>query len=168
MQKILRYAACLAILGCSPALADVDVRDPKVELYDHSLLVPAGAGMVRLTIDFAQILMLDRPAHTIVIGNPGIADAALIDGQTLTLVGKSAGTTNMIVLDDAGVQLMTLTIQVVAAGRHLITVRQGVARETYACPRRCEPVLSVGDHPTYFLVTRDQLEQRHEFANVDQ
>ena len=60
------------------------------------------AELIDVTIDFAKVLKLDRPAATIVIGNPGIADASVEDEQTVVLTGKAAGTTNLIVLDEQG------------------------------------------------------------------
>ncbi|MEM8797782.1 MAG: pilus assembly protein N-terminal domain-containing protein, partial [Pseudomonadota bacterium] len=58
--------------------------------------------MIEVTVDHAKVMRISRPAATIVIGNPGIADAAVQDETTLIITGKSFGVTNMIVLDHDG------------------------------------------------------------------
>ena len=50
----------------------------------------------------AKIVKLSRPADTIVVGNPAIADASVQDGTTIVLTGKGFGVTNLVVLDEDG------------------------------------------------------------------
>lgn len=169
MANILCRAGILVLLGTVRAGADADIPlDPKNDLREPTVLYSATGDFLRLTIDFAQVVMIDRPIGTIVIGNPGIADASLTDPQTMVLVGKSAGSTNVIVLGRQRERIATFAVDVVADRRHLLTVRQGLSRETYSCIHRCEPVLSVGDDAERFSTTKNQLEDRHEFADVDE
>ena len=77
---------------------------------------------IDVTIDFAKVMRLTEPAHTIVIGNPGIADASIGDEQTLILTGKTAGTTNLIVLDENGKEIVNSMIRVSSDIHQLTTV----------------------------------------------
>ena len=68
----------------------------------------AAEGPVDVTIDFAKVMRLDTPARTVIVGNPGIADASIDNEKTLVLTGKTAGTTNLIVLDVNGHEISEL------------------------------------------------------------
>src|SRR4051794_36643304 len=121
---------------------------------------------IDLTIDFATVVKLDRPAKTIVIGNPGIADASVQDGTTVVLTGKAAGTTNMIILDEKGTELANETLRVASNLRQLTTVFYGNKRQTYSCSPTCEQVIVVGDDPTVFQTTTQQIQGRQQFTNA--
>jgi hypothetical protein len=73
---------------------------------------------IDVTIDFAKILTLDRPAETIVVGNPGIADASVEDEKTIVLTGKTAGATNLIVLDGEGKEIVNAVVRVSSRRAH--------------------------------------------------
>ena len=103
-----------------------------------------------MTIDFAKILRLDRQAATIVIGNPGIADATVEDEKTIVLTGKAAGTTNLIVLDEEGEEIVNAQVRVSSNVQQLTTVFYGGERQTFSCAPTCEQVILVGDDPGRF------------------
>ena len=65
----------------------------------------------------AKIVKLARPADTIVVGNPAIADAAVQDASTIVLTGKGFGVTNLVILDGDGNPIVDEQVTVVAAGR---------------------------------------------------
>ncbi len=121
---------------------------------------------IEVKIDFAKIVKLERSAGTIVIGNPGIADAAVQDDQTLVLTGKSAGSTNMIVLDSEGSEIANTTIRVSSNVRRLTTVFYGSKRQTLSCAPTCEQVVSVGDAQELFESARTQIEGRQQFSSA--
>ena len=120
--------------------------------------------LVDVTIDFAKILKIARPADTIFVGNPGIADAAISDEQTLVLTGKAAGTTNLIVLDDEGEEVMNSVVRVSSDIRQLTTVFYGTQRQTFSCAPTCEQVISVGDNADVFENATTQIQVRKEFS----
>ena len=62
----------------------------------------ADAAGIEVTMNQAKIVKLSRAADTIVIGNPGIADASVQDASTVVLTGKGFGVTNLVILDEAG------------------------------------------------------------------
>ncbi len=129
-----------------------------------SLANAALAQAVDVTIDFAKILKLERPAETVVIGNPGIADASVEDQTTLVLTGKTAGATNLIVLDSEGKEIVNVVVRVSSDVRQLTTVFYGTQRQTFSCAPSCEQVISVGDAPDRFKTAKQQIDNRLEFA----
>jgi Flp pilus assembly secretin CpaC len=131
------------------------------------LAAPASAfaaQTIELTIDFAKILKIDRPAETIIIGNPGIADTTVGDEQSLVLTGKAAGTTNLIVLDEAGAEVLNATLRVSSDVRQLTTVFFGSTRQTFSCSPVCEKVISVGDDKEAFENAATQITGRQQFS----
>jgi Flp pilus assembly secretin CpaC len=109
-------------------------------------------------------MTLDRSAETIVIGNPGIADATVEDDKTIVLTGKTAGATNLIVLDSEGKEVVNVVVRVSSDIRQLTTVFYGSQRQTYSCAPTCEQVISVGDNPERFETAKTQIENRMKFS----
>jgi hypothetical protein len=98
-----------------------------------------------LEIDRAKIIELPSGTNTLVIGNPGIADATLLRRQNrIILTARSYGETNMIALDSRGEALAEVMVVVKNSGQGLI-VQRGLERETWTCNPRCEPAVSLGD-----------------------
>ena len=124
----------------------------------------AAGEVINVTIDFAKVMKITKPAHTIIIGNPGIADATVGDDQTLVLTGKTAGTTNLIVLDESGGEVMNTIVQVSSDIRQLTTVFYGASRQTFSCAPVCEQVISVGDNKDKFEAATSQINTRRDFA----
>lgn len=120
------------------------------------------AGTVLVEVDRAQLLRLDEPAGAIIIGNPMIADAAIHDRNMLVITGKSFGSTNLIVLDHDGRQILSRTLEVRVAARSVVTMHKGAARQSYSCSPVCEPTLLSGDSKGYFDDLRDQIVSRND------
>ena len=124
----------------------------------------ANAEIIDLTIDFAKVLKIDRQAETIIIGNPGIADTTLGDEETLVLTGKAAGTTNLIVFDKDGAEIVNATLRVSSDIQQLTTVFYGASRQTFSCAPVCEQVISVGDDQRKFENATTQIQGRQQFS----
>lgn len=135
-----------------------------------SIAVVAASGaacaqdLIDVTIDFAKVMKLDRPATTIVIGNPGIADASVEDEATIVLTGRAAGVTNLIVLDEKGDEIANALVRVSSDVRQLTTVFYGSERQTFSCSPVCEQVISVGDAQPAFEQATTQIQTRTQFA----
>ena len=119
---------------------------------------------VDLVIDFAKILQLKEPISTLIIGNPGIADATVQDDRTIVLTGKAAGMTNLIIINDDGEELANLLVRVASNVRRLTTVFYGSKRQTLSCAPTCEQVISVGDDDAKFSTAKSQIESRQAFS----
>lgn len=103
------------------------------------LLEDAAISSIGVTLDHAKLLKLREPAQTVVIGNPGIVDGTISDQNTLILTGKSIGSTNLIILGEAGRQISNFVVSVAANGRERITVHNGLQYQTYSCIGSCSP-----------------------------
>lgn len=115
---------------------------------------------VFVTLDHAKILELEAPASTIILGNPGIADATVFDRSKLVITGKSYGTTNLVVIGEDGEQVQSNTITVRADDDRLVTVHRGIARESYDCSPNCQPSLVLGDSTERFDMIEQQISKR--------
>src|SRR4051812_9297610 len=99
----------------------------------------------------ARVVKLAKPATSVVVGDPTVADVTLDTPDTLIIFGKTPGETNMVVL--SGSQELLLDWPVVVSpvtARHISVVNatnQGAPAEVlYACgTERCTRVLSPTD-----------------------
>lgn len=136
-------AALVAVL-LSPALpcaaVEADARPP-----------------IAVTIDRAKVMHISRPADTIIIGNPGIADATIQDAQTLIITGKSFGSTNLIVLDEHGQPIADEILSVRPNDESVVTVFRRSSRVTLSCTPDCAPTLAIGDNPESFDAVNSQI-----------
>ncbi len=131
------------------------------------LAVAAPAGQAKeavlVTVDQAMLLRLPGEARSIVIGNPSIADATILNATTLVITGRSFGTTNIIVMDAAGVTIAEelLTVQ---SNLLQVTVYRRSTRETYSCTPICQLAPLVGDATGIFDATTAQVQTRTAMA----
>ena len=106
-----------------------------------ALLLSSGAsaaGGLAVPLDGAVRMTLRAPASDVIVANPGVADVTIVDSRTVVVVGKSYGTTGLLVLDGARRTLWDGAVTVTApAGR--ITIHRGGEAQQYACLSRCEP-----------------------------
>lgn len=136
-------AAMGVVVSCMfPIQGHADEMVPRgaVPLKGASVQVGATASALRVVLDFAKLVSFEQPARTIIIGNPAIVDGTLNDEYTLVLTGKSVGTTNMIVLDGEGREMINTTVSVVGNSRQLTTVHHGVTQQVYSCDGPCRPL----------------------------
>jgi hypothetical protein len=103
----------------------------------------AAEPLVLLT-DQTQLLTLPRPAGTIVVGNPTFADVT-VQGQLVFLHGRGFGTTNIIIMDEAGAQMADFEVTVQMGGSNNLAMYKAGQRFSYVCAPNCEGTLQVGD-----------------------
>jgi Flp pilus assembly secretin CpaC len=116
------------------------------------------ADAIAIKIDRAKVMRISRPAGTVIIGNPAIADAAIQDNQTLIITGRSFGTTNLIVLDSNGQPIADEILTVDTADDAVVTVFKRDKRQTLSCNPECGPTLVIGDDKEAFSDVRSQIE----------
>ncbi len=119
-----------------------------------------------IQVDQAQILRLDEPASSIIIGNPMIADVAVQDDKMLVITGISYGSTNLIILNSEGREIVSKQLEVRLSGLSQMTVQRGGDRYSYACAPKCEPVLAIGDEKDQFESVREAIAGRIEGATA--
>lgn len=98
----------------------------------------AGEKGIAVTMHQAKIVKLSRPADTIVIGNPNIADASVKDAQTIVITGKGFGVTNFVVLDAKGTPIVDEQIMVSRSVSETIRVYRRASVQTLSCTPFCE------------------------------
>jgi Flp pilus assembly secretin CpaC len=125
----------------------------------------ANAEAVIVTIDRAKVLRISRPADTIIIGNPSIADATIQDPQTLVLTGRSFGVTNIVILDADGEPIVDETIVVQGHESNTVRIYRRAVRETLACSPVCEPTLTIGDNNETFQAAATQIKERNALSD---
>lgn len=122
LLKPVRVQCIIASLALMLATAVAAVAQP--------LEVPRGQ---------ALSVKLDAPANTVAVGDEEIADARVAFGDTIVLMGKEPGVTNLIVFDQQGAEIFSSMVSVVAArDSRPVTIIAGMTRRTLTCgPRRC-------------------------------
>ncbi|MGE0503312.1 MAG: pilus assembly protein N-terminal domain-containing protein [Rhizobiaceae bacterium] len=117
----------LSLRGCAVAVA-------LCGLVPQAL---AGAG-IDVIINQAKIVKIARPADTIVIGNPLIADASVQDATTIVLTGKGFGVTNLVILDADGAPIVDEQVTVSRDTASSIRIYRRAAVQTLSCTPYCE------------------------------
>lgn len=97
----------------------------------------ADAG-INILMNQAKILKLSRPADTIIIGNPQIADASVQDSSTIILTGKGFGVTNLVVIDSNGMPLLDEQVIVSRGTANSVRVYRRSTVQTLSCTPYCE------------------------------
>ena len=144
-SAILLGLSVLAATGGAPALA----KEP-----------------IFASVDRAKVMHIDGGADTIIVGNPAIADAIMHDANTLIIVGRSYGTTNLIVLNADNKPIADETIIVRPTETSMVTVQRRGSRYSYTCAPDCAPAPMPGDQSEYFDNTGKQTTLRNEAAQA--
>ena len=103
------------------------------------LATPAAADAgIQVEMNQAKIVKLARPADTIVVGNPLIADASVQDASTIVLTGKGFGVTNLVILDGDGNPIVDEQVTVVRQAASSVRVYRRADIQTLSCTPYCE------------------------------
>ncbi|PWW00407.1 putative type II/III system pilus formation protein [Hoeflea marina] len=98
----------------------------------------ASDDMIRVFMDHARILKLDRPVSKVIIGNAEVADITVADPKTIVLTGKAYGTTNLVILDAAGDAIVDERILVSVDEANTLRIFKQTVRTVYSCAPSCE------------------------------
>lgn len=111
------------------------------------IAAPASADEYNVELNKTELLRLPIAAAAVVIGNPDIADVSVHSQNTLFVVGRSYGTTNLIILDNQGNTVLDADVNVIG-GRSGQDVRvlRGSERESWNCAPECSPAPVLGDN----------------------
>lgn len=102
-----------------------------------------------------EVVYLPSNAGAVVIGNPEIADVSVHSANTIFVVGRGYGETNLVVLNAAGHKIMDADIQVVNnLPPHGVRLYNGRERETYNCAPYCQPAPVLGDSPQFLTANQ--------------
>jgi len=108
------------------------------------LAAPALAATSRLAIGLNQSLRvpLGGYASSVVVANPSIADVTMVDAHSAVIIGKTKGSSEVMVLDAAGRTLLDTIVMVTPTGdrpglENQITLFLGSTPHEYVCAGRC-------------------------------
>ena len=94
--------------------------------------------LMRVYMDHARVLKLDRPVSKVIIGNSQVADATVADAQTIVLTGRNFGTTNLVLLDADGNAIVDERILVSIDEGNTVRVFRQTDRSVLSCTPNCE------------------------------
>ncbi len=122
------------------------------------------AETIKVLVDEARLVELSRPVHEVIIGNPSIADVTVISKNALVFTGKSAGHTNVILLDDNNRQILNRKVHVSTSNEGgMVVLQMGSSRRSYHCGTICNTRLAFGDDPKYTTAVKKNLEDKLNF-----
>lgn len=93
---------------------------------------------LRVYMDHARVLRLDRPVSKVIVGNAAVADATVADAQTIVLTGRNFGTTNLVLLDADGNAIVDERILVSIDEGNTVRVFKQTERSVLSCTPNCE------------------------------
>jgi Flp pilus assembly secretin CpaC len=120
-------ASAIASIAAFLALASAAMADPLAVQID---------GSTRITLPAA--------ARDVIVGNPSIADVAVLDGRNILVLGKSYGVTSLMVTDQRGRTILNTQVVVSANDVGRVSLFRGPELQSYACAPRCERTAAPG------------------------
>lgn len=122
--------ALLAMAGTSQPMAQQAERGESVRLV--AMPMEGRAGSVAVAINKGQVLEFPRPVRVVSVGNPEIADIVVMGSRQLYVLGKSTGTTNVVLWDRSenveGVLNVTIThdLETLKSNLHALLPGEGI------------------------------------------
>lgn len=107
-------------------------------LVSSAATAVADEPLMRVYMDHARVLRLDRPVSKVIIGNDKVADATVADAKTIVLTGRSFGTTNLVLLDADGNAIVDERILVSIDEGNTVRVFRQTNRTVLSCTPNCE------------------------------
>jgi hypothetical protein len=102
-----------------------------------ALAAPASAA-IAARIDEATAVTLSGTASSIIVGNPSVADVSIIDRHRIAVLGRTYGTTNVMVFDAAGRVIYNGLVTVTSPSAGHVSMFRGASLQNYSCGPRCE------------------------------
>ena len=128
----------------SPLLKDAPLRFPApiaVPLLAAGLACAAGqaahATTLVVAVNHSVRLPVAGRAASVVVGNAAVADVSVVDSHTVFVTGKSAGSTDVSVVDPLGRTVYAADVAVGAGGGAPVTVHRAGVTSEMACDPRC-------------------------------
>ena len=94
--------------------------------------------MLRVYMDQARILKLDRDVSKVIVGNADVADVTVADARTIVLTGRSYGATNVVLLDAGGNAILDERVLVAVDEANTVRVYKQIERSVLSCAPACE------------------------------
>ncbi|NLR98550.1 hypothetical protein HGP17_17160 [Rhizobium sp. P38BS-XIX] len=124
----------MPIGGRIALLAGIVALAGMVPQFSHA----SGENLLRVYMDHARVLKLDRPVSKVIVGNSQVADATVADPKTIVLTGRAFGTTNIILLDADGNAIVDEQVLVSIDEGNTVRVFRQTDRAVLSCTPNCE------------------------------
>lgn len=121
---------------------------------------------IMIVINQAKILDVSDNVGTVIVGNPAIADVTVHDSKKLVIMGKSPGTTNIIILGNDGKILIDNIIHVGSETDSFVTVYRAMSRYSFSCVGECTPAVRIGDQIDFYRGMTEQTGTYNDQGNV--
>lgn len=108
-------------------------------LFAVPVVASAQDGTLNVEIDRSARVQLRSAAASIIVGNPQIADVSLVDANTMFIVGKGYGVTEVVAVDGVGRTLFQREIVVTGGSTGSVRVWRGAQATEMACGASCTP-----------------------------
>lgn len=142
MGIVMKFIVSFSLFARSAALTAASLLMTGLTATNAS----ANDGLYSVQLNKTEILRLPAAAGAVIIGNPDIADVTIHAADTLLVVGKGYGETNLIVMDKQGNTMMNSDIQVITPqSKNQVRVFNANSRMTYNCGPSCNPSPTLGD-----------------------
>ncbi|WP_287104186.1 pilus assembly protein N-terminal domain-containing protein, partial [Brevundimonas sp.] len=89
-------------------------------------------------------VQLRGAAASVIVANPQIADVTVVDANTLFIVGKGYGVTEVVAVDGVGRTLFQREIVVTGGSTGSVRVWRGAQATEMTCGASCAPSLRAG------------------------
>lgn len=161
-MRVLKFVTTLTATTGLLALGSVGAHAQKAEAQAseaqaqrpsyqaHTTMFQGASYSVQL--NKTQIVHLPEPAAAVVVGNPNVADVTVHSSDTIFIVGRGYGDTNIIIMNSAGQTIMNADVHVtISNARNNVRVYAGSStmRSSYNCSPYCQPAPILGDNPDF-------------------
>lgn len=110
MQSIRMIAVAAVLLGACPWLPPAHAAEPRPAV---SVMSAANVSNIQVPIYKSRVLSTRAPVKRISVGNPEIADILITSPTQLYLLGRSLGSTNVLLWDGSNKLIDSLDLEVV-------------------------------------------------------
>ncbi len=100
---------------------------------------------IRVALDQAFPIRLAEAAEGVAIGNPSIAGVSVQNDRFLFVTGRSYGSTNLVVVGEAGRVLYSGRVVVMPDETDVVIVTRGTETARLECTPLCRPRPDIGD-----------------------
>ena len=100
----------------------------------------AATGDMTLDINDSQRVGLYGTVASVVVGNPMVADVAMLDSHSLVISGKGFGATRIQVYDSNGRELFNHRVTIVAPQTNQVTLYRGATANQFDCEPKCQMI----------------------------
>lgn len=101
------------------------------------VVASAQDGALNVEIDRSARVQLRGAAASIIVGNPQIADVSLVDANTMFIVGKGYGVTEVVAVDGVGRTLFQREVVVTGGSTGSVRVWRGAQATEMTCGASC-------------------------------